>query len=535
MAANAAPASPNQPVGATTETSNKPTAAVMDRKDPPVADLEKPKDNQTVVASKPQDPEPTPVVSKGNLKMGDDDNTVGLKSHPVQGKKNKGLTYFNSKNSDAYNMAKACLAAGEFESALETIETQLTTNMSMLPHADSELHESLAPLHYLYGTTLLYSIEEGPTDDAAALAVMQQQEGDEPQDGAPNAEDLQIAWENLEIARAVLTRMTEDDLSSKLPGNMEKSVDDADKKMSPEAEERILDLAQVHMRLGDLQKANGNYASCIEDHQQSLDLRTQILGLYDRKVADAHYSLASSYLLLAAEGDKSSDPPGAPAVAAAASAGGSDETPAMSVEQISECRDKSMKHILLCGQAFAGLIANLCGQGPIKMSALDTSPVGVASAQQGDLRQAASEGLATIRQRVKSLISTKLEDADTVCDLREMLDEMQETVDTTEEDRVGLRDVSAMKAQAEADADAKHNDISPPGSENEPVTTIGFGDPTGTTTIGFGAAPAPATNSTAIAPKNPPMMIVKKKKKRTEDALDQKMPAQPDEKRAKTE
>jgi hypothetical protein len=238
---------------------------------------------------------------------------------------------------------------------------------------------------------------------------------------------------------------------------------------------------------------------------------------------------------LAAEGEKnvSSDPTGAPAVAAAASAGGSDETPAMSVEQISECRDKSMEHILLCGQAFAGLIANLCGQDPVKMSALDTSPVDVASAQQGDLRQAASEGLAIIRQRVKSLISTKLEDADTMCDLREMLDEMQETVDTIEEDRVGLRDVSAMKAQAEADADAKHNDIAPPGSENEPVTTIGFGNPT--TTIGFGAAPVPATNSTAIAPKNPPMMIVKKKKKRTEDALDQKMPAKPDEKRAKTD
>jgi hypothetical protein len=534
MAANAAPASPNQPVGAITETSNKPTAAVMDRKDPPLTDLEKTKDSQTV-ASKPQAPEPTPVVSKGNLKMGDDDNTVALKSHPIQGKESKGLTYFNSKNSDAYNMAKACLAAGEFESALETIETQLTTNMSMLPHADSELHESLAPLHYLYGTTLLYSIEEGPTDDAAALAVMQQQEGDELPDGAPNAEDLQIAWENLEIARAVLTRMTEDDLSSKLPGKMGKSGDGADTKLSPEAEERILDLAQVHMRLGDLQKANGNYASCIEDHQQSLDLRTQILGLYDRKVADAHYSLASSYLLLAAEGEKnvSSDPTGAPAVAAAASAGGSDETPAMSVEQISECRDKSMEHILLCGQAFAGLIANLCGQDPVKMSALDTSPVDVASAQQGDLRQAASEGLAIIRQRVKSLISTKLEDADTMCDLREMLDEMQETVDTIEEDRVGLRDVSAMKAQAEADADAKHNDIAPPGSENEPVTTIGFGNPT--TTIGFGAAPVPATNSTAIAPKNPPMMIVKKKKKRTEDALDQKMPAKPDEKRAKTD
>ena len=53
-------------------------------------------------------------------------------------------------------------------------------------------------------------------------------------------------------------------------------------------DELLLDLSQIHVRLGDL-------GSCVEDYEQALSLRTGVLGRYDKKVADCHFVLAQAY------------------------------------------------------------------------------------------------------------------------------------------------------------------------------------------------------------------------------------------------
>jgi len=169
-------------------------------------------------------------------------------------------TYKTSESSESYVVAKQLLNADNFEDALAVIEEELvktttairmSLGLSLDATADAdleteiELHEALAPLHYLYGTTLLYSIEESKDDGNDTGAMMTEAaakasttastaaatpEGASidsnnpwahltgPSDSAPaapeannnddaNAEDIQIAWENLEAARTIVEKM----------------------------------------------------------------------------------------------------------------------------------------------------------------------------------------------------------------------------------------------------------------------------------------------------------------------------------------
>ncbi|EJK61074.1 hypothetical protein THAOC_18490 [Thalassiosira oceanica] len=208
----------------------------------------------------------------------------------------------------------------------------------------SELHESLGPLYYLYGTTLLYSVEESdammaagapavgaqrrpdggeegepeegeggePSSEPADVEVGQEEEGEgEAEAPADPAEDLQIAWENLETARNILSRLVATFRGGEEEGSETKSGkscgdEKADDEVSALAvnggapytpDERsslLLDLAQVHTRLGDLQRSNSAMLPCVADYAAALTLRTEVLGEYDRRVADSHFSLAAA-------------------------------------------------------------------------------------------------------------------------------------------------------------------------------------------------------------------------------------------------
>lgn len=85
---------------------------------------------------------------------------------PKKSASSKMPTYLATKQSKAYTLSKQLLAAGSLDDALSTLEVALQFSREMLINSLSdatdeiELHESLAPLYYLYGTTLLYSVEE---------------------------------------------------------------------------------------------------------------------------------------------------------------------------------------------------------------------------------------------------------------------------------------------------------------------------------------------------------------------------------------
>ncbi len=352
------------------------------------------------------------------------------------------LTYMGSKDSTAYGQAKAQLSAGEFEVAMEEIETELTKRMSVL---GNEFHECLAPLYYLYGTTLLYSVEES-TD----TSVMQQQQ----QQTEEEAGDLQIAWENLELSRSILSSMAN------------------------RTNEQELDLAQVHMRLGDLQRANGNYAEAMEDYQHAHTLRKQSLETYyDRRIADTLYSLGMCSLLLAAESEKqTSNPP-------------SDPNPKLllSPQQILEYREKSILHYLECARVLVGIIALLCDKDAEKEAHVEAVKLDPHTLE--PTIEYASQSLKTLRSRTQRMApSNNLQ----VMDLQEMLDEIQEVIDNTQQDQQGLQTVGAMKAMAEQQAEEDHNDKKLPAK-----TTIGFG----------------TTDLTTNAPTTTNLMVKKKKKR----------------------
>lgn len=96
--------------------------------------------------------------------------------------------------------------------------------------------------------------------------------GQPEEDDAPaaidTAEDLQNAWENLDLARSIVSQLVQDfhpqaesDSSPssnpiKLKSTLPKS--DTASYTKDEQSELLLDLAQIHTRLGDLQRANAN-------------------------------------------------------------------------------------------------------------------------------------------------------------------------------------------------------------------------------------------------------------------------------------
>ena len=362
----------------------------------------------------------------------------------VEEEENVILTYKGSKDSMAYGKAKAQLSAGEFEVAMEEIETELTKRMSVL---GNEFHECLAPLYYLYGTTLLYSVEES-TDTSVMQQQQQQQQTEE------EAGDLQIAWENLELSRSILSSMAN------------------------RTNEQELDLAQVHMRLGDLQRANGNYAEAMEDYQHAHTLRKQSLETYyDRRIADTLYSLGMCSLLLAAESEKQTSAPS------------TDPNPKVSLspQQILEYREKSILHYLECARVLVGIIALLCDKDAEKEAHVEAVKLDPHTLE--PTIEYASQSLKTLRARTQIMAPS---DNLQAMDLQEMLDEIQEVIDNTQQDQQGLQTVGAMKAMAEQQAEEDHNDKKPPAK-----TTIGFGTSNISTTT-------PTTTN----------LMVKKKKKR---------------------
>ena len=510
-------------------------------------------------------------------------------------------TYLTTKSSKAYTLSKQLLASGSLDDALSTLEMALQLSRDMLTNAynnnndkkddddgvNIELHESLAPLYYLYGTTLLYSVEESDVmmandqtkiNGAAAAADIdvppedekvgaeqsvnggygEEDDSGEVQEVSDPTEDLQIAWENLDLARSIVTRLVEDfkpnsntDGAITLKSNNLKS-DESDINSLPinngivytraEQTDLLLDLAQIHTRLGDLQRANANILPCIDDYNLALELRTQTLGKFDKKVADSHFSLAQVYAeapnqVAENEGKVSDFVNSLGGSGASGGSGGGGGDVELTEEEKIEMRRKSLEHYLACGVAFVGVMAKLCGEdAEVLTSVNDESSTACASDSAAAMASSASsmqtsanyaKTMSTLRQRITSLPQTKLTQ-DTKLefdDLKELLDEIQEAMDSAEETEEGLKSLGQMKAYEIKKHEMKQNGESVvEKSEDGAMTTIGFGAPSSSLTGGInafgssGAASAAtafgSTTSTTSATAAATMMVVKKKKKK---------------------
>ncbi|KAL3816670.1 hypothetical protein ACHAXA_003860 [Cyclostephanos tholiformis] len=531
-------------------------------------------------------------------------------------------TYFTSKMSVAYQASNRLLKAGMLDDALSTLEGEMRRARGRGGGDElDELHESLAPLYYLYGTTLLYSVEEsddmmaddggggkvrgeeGEMNGAAAATTTTTTPGDGEDDDdddddddedevedergcgvgevadddgtvravADPAMDLEVAWENLDLARAIVTRLV-DDLDVDDGGEVVAPVksdehDDAaataDITPGDRREELLLDLAQIHLRLGDLQRQNDNVRSCIDDYERSLSLRTRVVGRYDRKVANCHFSLAQVYAeapnkILEGEGRVDAfvtglvGPEGEGGVGVGVGGGYEGGESRLTEERKAEYRIRSSEHYLACGTSFAGMLAKMCGivdadgfvsnvddVAETSASAFASS----ASAYSASSSPSASSSIATdrakamsrLRQRTLTLVLPPTSSSSTRAefdDIREIMDEIQEAMDSAEETESGLRCLGEMKANELKKREVKSGttlDNSGSGGEGGgmgddaivggAVTTIGFGNPSpysDTFGVGSGANVSFTDPAPASAAGQPTMMIVKKKKKPSE-------------------
>jgi len=404
----------------------------------------------------------------------------------------KAPSYAQTKESATHSRIKSLLSSGEFESALSLAEKGIGLVLSKAN--GNELHESLAPLYYLYGTTLLYSVEEGTAGDSMSSVMTARGESGPGQEGA---EDLEIAWENLESARSSLSRIA--------PSRAEEEDEPG--------RELILDLAQIHLRLGDLSRHNGRYEEAISDFERCLRGRRVVLDPWDRRIADANSCLASTFLLIAGEGEKKLG-------AASESEGATEDAEPACPRRITECRELSIMHYLECGRILGGIIGKLCGVDPSKINddaleeGTNDKKESLHSSPQAE-SVIPSKNLSNIRHQVATLTPSKLTDKDEVHDLKEMLDEIQETIDNAVTDAEGLRKVGLMRKRAEQAADAASNEnsetVDKPG-----LTTIGFGSGSSSSVPISKTESSQCFDSTAstIDVATVPTMLVKKKKKR---------------------
>jgi hypothetical protein len=325
-----------------------------------------------------------------------------------------------------------------------------------------------------------------------------------------------------------------------------------------------LDLSQILLREGDLQRLNGRYAEAIHDYQSCLALRTQVLpDPYDRRIADAQFNLGLSYLTSASELQK--EP----------SAGEEQETQPM---ELTVRLQRSAEHVLHgiqayveCSKVLCGKIAVFCGADPVAILSTTTEASSTSKPSAGfkttgldddndnnnnTTVQAPSDAtllLNTLRQRV-SLLPPPLDqdDEDAVENLKQFLNDIQETIDEVEPSQDAVRQASHLKVLAQQAVDGQEVTDASTGV----TTSIGFAPMSTSTSTSTSTAAAAAANPWANLPEDtkpaavaavaavgdaakPIMMVVKKKKKREPEGDSQPSPPETVEenaaKRSKTE
>jgi hypothetical protein len=469
-------------------------------------------------------------------------------------------TYESVEASELYQTALSLMREGEFEDCIELVEQgidDLKETLAAALRAEEEgsgagsvdVHPSMAPYYYLYGTALLYKVEEqdlnsgavggGAVADAAASSPpsafgggndnddddeegQEYYNGEDEDDAADKVEDLQVAWEFLESARGLLEKLIATTAPAEEGGR---------------ADKYRADLAQVRLREGDLNRMNGQSQAAVADYQASLEYLEGCaarVGPYSRKVADLHYNLGLLCTLEAAAASEpaSAAPPDAsnPMLAALMPAmlPPQPQQKALSGREKAALRSRGVYHFWQCCQVLAGQLAMLCGvDDPSEIldraerTVANLKSVGGGTSKLGDGAAGDAEGdkaehpaivsrkLSNLRADLALLLPSSAAAAatgndagqgpmDPVAELVQLLDDIQETIDEVERSEEGIQQVTEMKAEITAAAAAASGNAADEGN--------GDGH-------GFGSAAAAATSASAQ-----PILAVKKKAKKRDAA-----------------
>ncbi|ETW78788.1 hypothetical protein HETIRDRAFT_410739 [Heterobasidion irregulare TC 32-1] len=128
------------------------------------------------------------------------------------------------------------------------------------------------------GAILSFSGDAEDVEDAAvdlfaeaSRAVAEEEREEEEEEGAEGAEpedDFNAAWEVLDLARTIYDRQKDED------------------------EEVRLKLADTYITLGDVSLETEKFEQAITDYTAALSLKTDLLPLSSRQIAEAHYKLS---------------------------------------------------------------------------------------------------------------------------------------------------------------------------------------------------------------------------------------------------
>jgi len=150
-----------------------------------------------------------------------------------------------------------------------------------LDDADDDEDNFMNNLHFTGKNSGICKIEE-VDDDENVIELLHGEEdgeGDDDIDDMENfyadleeevADDLEVAWDVLEMSRAILTHKSGD---------------------NPDAEK----LSNIHLALGSIAVETDNFELAVKEYEDCIDLRKKSLGDRHRKTAEAYYMLAMAY------------------------------------------------------------------------------------------------------------------------------------------------------------------------------------------------------------------------------------------------
>ncbi|KAJ3305309.1 hypothetical protein HDV03_001602 [Kappamyces sp. JEL0829] len=189
------------------------------------------------------------------------------------------------------------LALSNYEDAAEKLALAVEIQVNHLGQYAIEV----APTFHLYGKALLaaavqknsvlgekadqvkpnpLSSEDGAASSAAVAGEdpyldndeddLEDDEGRQLDDiEIPLADDLELAWENLDVARLIYSKQ--------------------------ESTEHLLELADVHLSLGDVSLESENFDQAVKDYETALKLKLEHAPQGYRELAEAHFKLALAF------------------------------------------------------------------------------------------------------------------------------------------------------------------------------------------------------------------------------------------------
>lgn len=169
-----------------------------------------------------------------------------------------------------FDAARRLVAAKDYEDGCVLLRALILKGSELFGSAS---HVRLAAAYFETGHALLESLEQTPQ-------AFVQEEGAESGSQA-SVQEIEMAWENLEVARTVLERYLRE---------------------QPNLEERERRgyqslLANVHLRLGDLQNWKEDFSAALGEYAASLTLLRQIEDpASSRRVAELHFLMGNTHV-----------------------------------------------------------------------------------------------------------------------------------------------------------------------------------------------------------------------------------------------